>query len=124
MRLLDELKNKNIYIYPIKQLVLTKEKNYNLDRIKSLKDLKTSLVYKSVLNTLEILETKNTKFKDLIAEVLIWMDTAKCGTKEDIREWKKQGYNLFTHNIGSSEIYKKYSSNYNEVIYVLIKTLL
>ena len=122
MRLLDELKNKNIYIYPIKQLVLTKEKNYNLDRIKSLKDLKTSLVYKSVLNTLEILETKNTKFKDLIAEVLIWMDTAKCGTKEDIREWKKQGYNLFTHNIGSSEIYKKYSSNYNEVIYVLIKT--
>ncbi len=122
MRLLDELKNKNIYIYPIKQLVLTKEKNYNLDRIKSLKDLKTSLVYKSVLNTLEILETKNTKFKDLIAEVLIWMDTAKCGTKEDIREWKKQGYNLFTHNIGSSEIYKKYSSNYNEVTYILIRT--
>lgn len=122
MRLLEELKNKNIYIYPIKQLVLTNEKNYNLDRIKSLKDLKTNLVYKSVLNTLEILDAKKTKFKDLIAEVLIWMDTAKCGTKEDIKEWKKLGYNLFTHNIGSSEIYKKYSPNYNEITYILIKT--
>lgn len=122
MRLLEELKNKNIYIYPIKQLVLTSEKNYNLDRIKSLNDLKTSLVYKSVLNTLEILNTKETRFKDLIAEVLIWMDTAKCGTKEDRKEWKRLGYNLFTHNIGSSEIYKKYSPNYNEITYILIKT--
>ncbi len=122
MRSLDELKNKNIYIYPIKQLVSTKEKNYNLDRIKSLKDLKTSLVYNSVLNCLEILDTKDTKYKDIISEVLLWMDTAKAGTKEDIREWKKLGFNLFTHNIGSSEIYKKYSSNYNEIVYILIKT--
>ena len=122
MRILEELKNKNIYIYPIKQLVITNEKNYNIDRIKSLKDLKTSSVYNAVLKCLEILDTKQTVYKDLIAEVLLWMDTAKAGTKDDIKEWKKMGFNLFTHNLGSAEIYKKYSSNYNEVIYILIKT--
>ncbi len=122
MRLLDELRNKNIYIYPIKQLVITNEKNFNIDRIKSLKDLKTSSVYNSVLKCLEILDTKETKYKDLIAEVLLWMDVGKAGTKEDIKEWKKMGFNLFTHNLGSAEIYKKYSPNYNELIYVLIKT--
>ena len=122
MRLLEELKNKNIYIYPIKQLVITNEKNYNLDRIKSLKELKTSSVYNSVLRCMEILDSKETKFKDIIAEVLLWMDTAKAGTKEDIKEWKKMGFNLFTHNLGSAEIYKKYSSNYNEIVYYLIKT--
>ena len=122
MRALEELKNKNIYIYPIKQLVLTNEKNYNLDRIKSFKDLKTSSVYETIVGCLEILDTKETKYKDLIAEVILWMDTAKAGTKEDIKVWKKQGFNLFTHNLGSAEIYKKYSSNYNELIYILIKT--
>ena len=122
MRLLEELKNKNIYIYPIKQLVITNEKNYNLDRIKSLKELKTSSVYNSVLRCMEILDSKETKFKDIIAEVLLWMDTAKAGTKEDIKEWKTMGFNLFTHNLGSAEIYKKYTSNYDEVVYYLIKT--
>lgn len=122
MKLLEELKNKNINIYPIKQLVLTDEKNYNLDRIKSLNDLKNNLVYKSVLNNLLILESKKTKYKDLISEVIIWMDCAKCGTKEERKKWEKRGYNLFTHNLGSAEIYKEYTSNYDEIVYILIKT--
>ena len=122
MRILEELRNKNVYIYPIKQLVVTNEKNYNLDRIKSLKELKTSSVYNVVLRCLEILETKETKYKEIIAEVLLWMDTAKAGTKDDIKTWKKLGFNLFTHNLGSAEIYKKYSSNFNKLIYILIKT--
>ena len=50
------------------------------------------------------------------------MDTAKAGTKDDIKTWKKLGFNLFTHNLGSAEIYKKYSSNFNKLIYILIKT--
>ena len=122
MRLLEELKEKNVYIYPIKQLVLTSEKNYNLERIKSLKDLNSGLVYKSTLGTLEILDTIDTKYKDLISEVLLWSDVAKAGTKEERKLWSDLGFNLFSHNIGSSEIYKKYSSNYNEIVYVLIKT--
>ena len=122
MRILEELKNKNINIYPIKQLVVTSEKNYNLDRIKSLKELKTSSVYNVILRCLEILDTKETKYKDTIAEVLLWMDTGKAGTREDIKEWKKAGYNLFTHNLGSAEIYKNYSSNFDELTYILIKT--
>ncbi len=122
MRELEELRNKNINIYPIKELVFTKEKNYNLDRIKSLNDLNSNLVYNSVLRCLEILDTKKTKFKNIIAQTLLWMDVAKSGSKKDIQEWKKLGFNLFTHNIGSAEIYKKYSSSYDEIIYVLIKT--
>ena len=122
MRILEELKSKNIHIYPIKQLVKTQEKNYNLDRINSLSSLNKNLVYNSVVKCLEILDEKETKFKDIISEVLLWMDTAKTGTKEDIKEWKKLGFNLFSHNLGSAEIYKKYSINYNEIIYILIKT--
>ena len=122
MRILNELKNKNIHIYPIKQLVKTSEKNYNLDRIKSLSSLNNKLVYNSVIKCLEILDEKNTKFKNIISEVLLWMDTAKVGTKEERKEWKKLGFNLFSHNLGSAEIYKKYSSNYNEIVYILIKT--
>ncbi len=122
MRELEELRNKNINIYPIKELVFTKEKNYNLDRIKSLNDLNSNLVYNSVLRCLEILDTKKTKFKNIIAQTLLWMDVAKSGSKKDIQEWKKLGFNLFTHNIGSAEIYKKYSSSYDEIIYILIKT--
>ena len=122
MRILNELKNKNTHIYPIKQLVKTSEKNYNLDRIKSLSSLNNKLVYNSVIKCLEILDEKNTKFKNIISEVLLWMDTAKVGTKEERKEWKKLGFNLFSHNLGSAEIYKKYSSNYNEIVYILIKT--
>ena len=107
MRILNELKNKNIHIYPIKQLVKTSEKNYNLDRIKSLSSLNNKLVYNSVIKCLEILDEKNTKFKNIISEVLLWMDTAKVGTKEERKEWKKLGFNLFSHNLGSAEIYKK-----------------
>ena len=41
MKILDEVRNKNVYIYPIKQLVLTNEKNFNLNRINSLNELKS-----------------------------------------------------------------------------------
>lgn len=122
MRELEELRNKNINIYPIRELVSTKLKNFNLERLNSLSQLNTSLVYNSVLKCLEILDTKTTKFKSIIAQTLLWMDVAKSGSSKDIAEWKKAGFNLFTHNIGSADIYKKYSSSYDEVIYVLIKT--
>ncbi|MGM9877226.1 MAG: class I SAM-dependent methyltransferase [Bacilli bacterium] len=122
MNYLLELKNKNIDIYPIKQLLLTKEKNFNLVRIKSLKELKTNLVYKSILNQLEILDTFNTKFKDIISEVILWSDVAKAGSSEERKKWVKNKYNLFCHNIGSSQIYKEHTNNYSELIYILIKT--
>ena len=65
MRILNELKNKNIHIYPIKQLVKTSEKNYNLDRIKSISSLNNKLVYNSVIKCLEILDEKIQSLKIL-----------------------------------------------------------
>lgn len=122
MKYLEELKNKNTNVYPVKQLVCTIEKNFNLERISSIKNAKSNLVFNSILNELELLNTIDTSFKDIIEEVIIWSDIAKVGTKEDRNEWKNKNYNLFSHNIGSSQIYKEYSDDYNEIVYILIKT--
>ena len=122
MNYLEELKNKNSNIYPINQLINTKEKNFNINRVNSLKNIKSDLVYKSIINELEILNGINTKYKDIISEVIIWSDVAKVGTKDEIKKWKLKKYNLFYHNIGSSQIYKEHATNFNEIVYVLIKT--
>lgn len=121
MDLLEVLKENNEYAF--KQLTRTKEKNFNLERIKSLRDLKTNLVYESFLKCIDILEEINpVNNKEIIAETLLWMDVAKVGTKKARKDWIKKNYNLFSHNIGSAEIYKEHSGNFNYIVYILIKT--
>ena len=44
MNYYDELLKKNENIYPIKQIINTKQRNYNLERLTSLKSLKDNLV--------------------------------------------------------------------------------
>ena len=61
MNYYDELLKKNENIYPIKQIINTKQRNYNLERLTSLKSLKDNLVYNSVLKNLEILNEKSIK---------------------------------------------------------------
>ena len=109
--------------YVIKQLKSTKEEKFNLERLNSLKDLKSSLVFSSTMKCLEILDKINPKKnKDIIYETLLWMDVAKTGTKKERKDWEKKGYNLFSHNIGSSDIYKEHASKFNQVVYILIRT--
>lgn len=104
------------YDYVLSQLSLTKEENFNLERINSLKDLNSNLVYNSVMHSLQILEEINPKNnKKRIYDTLLWMDIAKTGTKKERKIWKKRNYNLFTHNIGSSEIYKDYATDFNYI---------
>lgn len=122
MTYLEELKKCNTEIYPIRQLINTIEKNFNWERLNSLKELKSNLVYNSVIRQLEILETKETKYKDLISEVILWNDIAKVGDSKERKIWKVKGYNLHTHNEGSSDIYKENTKKYNHIIYILIKT--
>lgn len=122
MTYLEELKKCNTEIYPIRQLINTMEKNFNWERLNSLKELKSNLVYNSVIRQLEILETKETKYKDLISEVILWNDIAKVGDSKERKIWKVKGYNLHTHNEGSSDIYKENTKKYNHIIYILIKT--
>lgn len=111
------------YNYVLEQLNSTKVEGFNLERINSLKDLNSNLVYNSVKHCLQILEEINPKKnKKIIYDTLLWMDIAKAGTKKERKIWKKRNYNLFSHNIGSSEIYKDYSTDFNYITYILIKT--
>ncbi len=107
-----------------KYLLNTREKNYNIERLDSLKKNTNKLVYEYVLRSLEILDSK--KIDDqtyfYISEALKWMDVGKTGNSKERRSWKKKGYDLYVHNYGSADIYREDNKDYNEIVRVLIKT--
>ena len=104
----------------------TKERNYNVLNVSSLKEINTHSVLNYVRKTLEILDSINEKEKlnkkvlYYVEETLKWQDVAKTGSKSERKNWQKKGYNLYCHNIGSSSIYSE--NNTDEVVKVLIKT--
>lgn len=113
----------------VKYLYFTNEKNYNLNRIKSLKEISKKQVFNYVKNTLEILDSCITEYNlsedeiFILEETLKWSDVAKCGYRYKRNEWEAKGYNLFIHNIGSSQIYiEEMGDNHNHVVATLIKT--
>lgn len=112
----------------VKYLFFTQETNYSLEKVNSLSDVSSKSVYLSVLKNLEILNQivleKRIKEKNIfyVEETLKWSDVAKVGTKSKRREWLKKEYDLFVHNIGSSQIYVEDIRDYNEIVRVLIKT--
>ena len=109
----------------IKYLYYTNQKNYNVEHLTSLKDNSNKLVYNYVIRSIEILNSKNIdneKTKYYVLETLKYMDISKTGDKEKIKEWKKKGYNLYVHNEASAMIYKDECTNYDKIVYVLIKT--
>ena len=107
-----------------KYLLNTREKNYNLERLDSVKSNSNKLVYEYVLRSLEILKSKNVDDKTYyyVSEALKWMDVAKAGNSKERRQWKKKGYDLYAHNYGSSDIYKNSNPQYDEIIRILIRT--
>ena len=104
----------------------TKEKNYNILNVKSIKEINKHSVLNYVKKTLEILnDINNREILDkeilyLIEETLKWSDVAKTGSKKDRKRWLEKKYDLFCHNIGSSEIYNE--TNDNIIVSTLIKT--
>ncbi len=107
-----------------KYLLNTKEKNYNIERLNSIKDNNNKLVYEYVLRSLSILDTKKVD-KDIyyyVSEALKWMDVAKTGNTKERRAWKKKGYDLYAHNYGSSDIYKEENKDYDEIVRILVRT--
>lgn len=112
----------------VKYLFFTQETNYSLEKVNSLSDISSKSVYLSVLKNLEILNQivleKRIKEKNIfyVEETLKWSDVAKVGTKSKRREWLKKEYDLFVHNIGSSQIYVEEIKEYNEIVRVLIET--
>ncbi len=105
-------------------LTKTREMNYNLERLESVKDNSTKLVHDYVLRSLKILDSKNVDKETYfyVSEALKWMEVAKTGTAQDRREWKKKRYNLYAHNYGSADIYVDENKKYDEIVRVLIKT--
>ncbi len=107
-----------------KYLLNTREKNYNIERLDSVKKNSNKLVYEYVLRSLSILEDKNVDKKTYyyVSEALKWMDVAKTGNSVERRKWKKKGYDLYAHNYGSSDIYRDDNPQYDEVVRILIRT--
>ncbi len=104
----------------------TKEKRYNILNVQSLKEINKHSVFDYVKRTLEVLDNIKDKEKIdkevlyYVEETLKWQDVAKAGSKVSRKSWKKKGYNLFCHNIGSSQIYSE--NNKDEIVRILIKT--
>ena len=107
-----------------KYLLNTREKNYNLERLDSVKKNSNKLVYDYVLRSLSILDNKKVDNKTYyyVSEALKWMDVAKTGNSAERRKWKKKGYDLYAHNYGSSDIYRDDNPQYDEVVRILIRT--
>lgn len=125
MKAIDELKQRK-NINWINYLTKTREKNINYEHLNSVKTISSKMVYEYIVRCFEILEketnTVSNEIYDYICETLKWSDVAKVGSKVDRNKWLNKGYDLFVHNIGSSQIYAEESENYDEVIRVLIKT--
>jgi 2-polyprenyl-3-methyl-5-hydroxy-6-metoxy-1,4-benzoquinol methylase len=107
-------------------LYVTREHNYNLNHLKSLSELNNKSVLNYVIKSLYVLNEDTTIEGELlyyVEETLKWMEVAKCGSKAKRKEWLKKGFDLYVHNIGSSQIYKDtLKSSSNNIIEVLIKT--
>lgn len=129
--MLESLKMTNDYKNNKEELWLnylynTKEKNYNVLNVKSIKQINKHSVLNYVKRTLEILNDINNKecldneVLFLVEETLKWSEVAKTGSKKDRKRWLDKKYDLFCHNIGSSEIYNE--TNNNIVVSTLIRT--
>lgn len=96
-------------------LYLTKEKKLNIERVHAVKDINEGSILQYVKNQLDILQGMNisTFDKELLEEVIIWSESAKCGLPNIRQKWIENRYNLFIHNVGSSEIYMENKSKAN-----------
>ncbi len=125
LRMITNYKNYKDEIW-LNYLYNTKEKNYNILNVKSIKEINKHSVLNYVKKTLEILnDINNREILDkeilyLVEETLKWSEVAKTGSKKDRKRWLDKKYDLFCHNIGSSEIYSE--TNDNIIVSTLIKT--
>ena len=125
LKMINDYKNYKNELW-LNYLYNTKEKNYNVLNVKSLKEINKHSVLNYVKRTLEILNDINNKESldketlFLVEETLKWSEVAKTGNKKDRKRWLDNKYDLFCHNIGSSEIYDE--TNDNIVVSTLIKT--
>lgn len=118
----------------LQYLYITKEKNVNLEQVDSLAEMDRHPVLSYIERAIMILDSSthvNEEEKQIIEEVLIWSDVAKCGSPSKRREWTRMGFQLGIHNIGSAQIYaeekmkrpiKERDLEKEEIIFTLLYT--
>ena len=127
LQLISEAENGNRTVLKtepwLKYLVLTKENKVNLEHIDSIDKLSSNQTLHYVKQTLKTLErlTLPESMKQTIEDVLKWSEVAKGGMPSVRATWKKQGIDLYAHNIGSAEIYRHVHPE-NRPVYLLILT--
>lgn len=103
----------------------------NVEHFSKVASIKPTSTLDYVERTLEVLEKcievyqLTPKEVSILEETLCWCEVAKGGSKKIREEWKKQGYILYAHNIGSSQIYAsnhKKPYTYVEYVRTLIAT--
>ncbi|MEK5467872.1 class I SAM-dependent methyltransferase [Paenibacillus sp. FSL R7-0210] len=122
--------------YPwLEYIVQAEQTIVNLERVESLQSLaQQNPVLDYVERSLRVLDSLPLSYwiKELAEETLIWSETAKGGTLRQRRSWQEEGINIFVHNIGSAELYRRYaegmkqdeagSAEKRRVIHTLIET--
>jgi len=112
----------------LKLLKYTEQKAYNLKNLEDLSQVSSKLVYEYVVRTLEALESnlKEDNYTEdeikYVEDTLKWSEVSKCGNKTDRKNWQKNGYDLYVHNLASAEIYKDLNDDFDKITYILIKT--
>lgn len=101
--------------------------NLNMDNFDRVGARTKNAVFDYVKKTLQVLEkikiTLTPREYKIVEQVLSWSEVAKCGNRATRSQWRKKGYNLRIHNLGSAQIYKEYANgNKEELICTLIRT--
>lgn len=108
-------------------LLNTKERNINLEYVRSIAKMGKNPVLQYVTRTLVELKFCEIRedLKNIVELVLVWSEVAKCGSITQRDKWTKLGYNLDVHNLGSAEIFASHfdiTKKDNYIVYSLIKT--
>ncbi|WNS41379.1 class I SAM-dependent methyltransferase [Paenibacillus sp. MMS20-IR301] len=96
----------------LQYIVQAEQAVVNLERVGSLRELEQqNPVLDYVERSLVILDRLPLSYwiKELVEETLVWSETAKGGTLRQRRGWQAEGINIFVHNIGSAELYRRYA---------------
>lgn len=107
-----------------RMLSSAKKINYNINYLSSVKQLQENQVLAYVMRSLDILEQSDEteKIKSIVRTVLQWSEVARAGTAEQRGEWLEKGYDLYSHNNGSADIYREWNTrNFNKDVYHLIR---
>lgn len=119
----------------LEYIVQAEQTIVNLERVESLQSLaQQNPVLDYVERSLRVLDSLPLSYwiKELAEETLVWSETAKGGTVRQRRDWQAEGINIFVHNIGSAQLYRRHTEGLKQeaagsvertqVIHTLIET--